>query len=163
MESRLQQRLRVEQGVSYGVQVTRLDRKRAAAVLVSAAVDRAAAAASLGTVLSTLRGLGESPVPLPTASWAAWQVARRYGFRFDTVAGAADALEELALEGRPPDWFERLPGSIAGLDPERLQAAARSLALGREAVVAVGDRGLLEPQLRRAGYQVEVLAAAPNR
>ncbi len=158
VESRLQQQLRVEQGVSYGVHVTRLDRRLGAAVLVSAAVDRGAAAASLGRVLSTLRGLGESPVPSLTSSWAAWQVARQYGFRFDTVAGASDALEELALERLPPDWFEKQPGSIAGLDPERIQAAARSLALGREAVVAVGDRETLEPQLRRAGYQVEVLA-----
>lgn len=158
LHSRLQQHLRVEQGVSYGVRVTRLDRNRAAAVLVSAAVDRDAAAASLGRVLSTLRGLGESPVSPLTATWASWQVAREYGFRFDTVAGASDAIEELALERRPPDWFEKQPESIAGLDPERIQAAARSLALGREVVVVVGDRGALEPQLRKAGYQVEVLA-----
>lgn len=161
--SRLQQHLRVEQGVSYGVHVTRLERGRAAAVTVSAAVDREAGARSLGRVLSTLRTLGESPVSRATAAWAAWQVARDYGFRFDTVAGATDALEELALERRPADWFEKQPESIAGLDPERIQAAARSLALGREAVVVLGDREALEPQLRKAGYQVEVVAEPAER
>jgi zinc protease len=158
LASRLQKHLRVEQGVSYGVRVTRLERDQAAGVLVAAAVDRDAAAASLGRVLSTLRSLGESPVPAATAAWAGWQVARDYGFRFDTVAGASEALEELALDRRPPDSFEKQADSIASLDPGRMQAAARSLALGREAVVVVGDREVLEPQLRKAGYRVEVLA-----
>jgi zinc protease len=157
LRSRLEQRLRVEQGISYGVQLHSEEHARGAALVVSTAVERPAAARSLGQILAGARGLGQSPVSPRTAGWAAWQVARAHGVRFDTVRGAARALEEMTLDGRPADYFETLRESIASLDAQRIQAAARGLATGREVAVVVGDRAALEPQLKAAGYRVEVV------
>lgn len=157
LRSRLEQRLRVEQGVSYGVHLFSHEQARGAALVVETAVERQAAARALGQVLAAARGLADSPVTPAIAGWAAWRVARAQTHRFDTVRGTAGALEELTLDGRPADGFETLPDSIATLDSQRIQAAARGLATGREIAVVVGDRAALEPQLAAAGYRVEVV------
>ncbi|HEY6104844.1 MAG TPA: insulinase family protein, partial [Anaeromyxobacteraceae bacterium] len=160
LRSRLQERLVMEQGVSYGVLVHVEEQARGAALVVETAVERPAAARSLGQILDTARGLAESPVTPAIAGWAAWQVARGHALRFDAVRGTAGALEEMLLDARPQDHFETLGDSIASLDPQRIRAAARAMGVGREAAVVVGDRAALEPQLAAAGYQVAVVPQA---
>lgn len=83
-------------------------------------------------------------------------VARDFAARFETVGDAADGLETIALHGLPPDHYDRMPERIASLDAARIQAAARSLALGREVVVVSGDR-VVVPALTAAGLAPEVL------
>jgi zinc protease len=161
LRSRLNRRIRIEEGVSYGVEVYGIEWREAAALVATTAVDRAAAASSLGTMLEAARSLAAKPVDDRAASRARWQVARQYAFEFDTVANVTPALEKIAWLGLPLDYFERMPPSIATLGPERIQATARTLTIEREAVVVVGDRRVLEPQLRKAGFELE-LAAQPG-
>jgi zinc protease len=73
------------------------------------------------------------------------------------VAACAAGLEELAEHGLPPDHYERLPASIASLDAGRIREAARSLSVGREVAVIQGDAATILPQLRAAGFDVEVV------
>jgi zinc protease len=155
MEFELQRRIRVQEGASYGVRVQPLRRALAEALLVTAAVDQAAAAHSLQRILGTVQSLAAEPPSPATARRARWQVARDYAFQFDTVGDVQDHLEESAFLGLAPDHWEKLSAAIASLTPERMQAAARSLGPGREVVVIVGDRKALGPQLQAAGYQVE--------
>jgi zinc protease len=155
LENRLTDRLRVQQGVSYGVAVETLDLERGAALLVGAAVDRDAAASALGALLAAPRALAEAPLFPADAARARWQVARATAFAYDTTADVAAALTRLATYRLPPDHYDRQPASIAALDPARIQAAAAALAVGREAVVVAGDAKLLRPQLEKAGYAVE--------
>ncbi len=89
-------------------------------------------------------------------------MARAQGLRLDTVRGTAGALEEIVREARPMTYFDTLAESMAALDPQRIRAAARALAVGREVAVVVGDRGALEPLLDAAGYRVEVVAEPPE-
>lgn len=155
LDFELRRRIRVQEGVSYGVYVQPLRRVLAEALLVTAAVDQAAAAHSLQRILGTIQALAAEPPSAAAAERARWQVARDYAFQFDTVGDVQDRLEESAFLGLPADHWERQAAAIASLTPERLQAAARSLGPGREVVVIVGDRKALGPQLQAAGYQVE--------
>jgi zinc protease len=156
VEHGLEQRLRLEEGVSYGAYVDELEHARSGALVVATAVDRDAAGEALTAVLAAPRALAnQAPFAAETAR-ARWQVARRFGYRFDTVRASADALEELAKHGLPPDRFEKLPADIATLDPARIQKAAAALGLGRESVVVLADAATVGPQLQAAGFTVEV-------
>jgi len=157
--SRLNRRIRVEDGVSYGVAAQVFDRRRGAALVVGAAVDREAAGRTLALMLEAARSLADRPGALDAVNRARWQVARSFGFAFDTVGSVARALEQLPALGLPPEYYETMPASIASLTPERVQAAARALALGREVVVVVADSQAVLPQLRRAGLEPELLPA----
>ncbi len=165
LRSRLTRRLRVEEGVSYGVHVFEIDHREASALVVSAAVDRQAAGRGLAYALESVRVLAGQPVPAARAARARWQVARSFAFRFDTVAENVAALDRMAVYGLPPDHYEGQPASIASLDAGRIQAAAGSLSVGREVAVIQGDAATLLPQLRAAGFEVEVVKppAAPAR
>jgi len=157
VESRLVQRLRVEEGVTYGVDVTTWDWPDAAAVVAATAVAAEAAGRATATIVGAVRALAEAPPPEASAAWGRWRVARDFEFRFDRMRGAAAALEEIAEGGLPPDYFETLPSSIAALDASRIQAAARSLALDRAVIAVSGDAASLLPRLRAAGVDVEVV------
>lgn len=107
------------------------------------------------TILRAAAGLAAEPLQPASAARARWMVAREFASRFDTVAGAADALETIALHDLPADHFDRMPASIAALDAARIQAAARSLTVGREVIVVSADRAVL-PALEAAGLAPEV-------
>jgi zinc protease len=157
LESRLNQRLRVEEGVSYGVSTSLVEHRQGAALLVAAAVDAEAAPRALRTVLRAAADLAKEPLHGASAARARWMVARAFATRFDTVDDVADALETIALHFLPPDHFDRLPASIASLDPARIQAAALTLSVGREVVVVSGDRSV-SAALAAAGVPAELRA-----
>ena len=66
----------------------------------------------------------------------------------------------MAIRGRPAGYWEAFPASLATVDPARVQAAARDLAIGREAVVITGDASRLRPRLEKAGYTVNRVVGA---
>lgn len=155
--SRLQQRLRVEEGVSYGVAASVVEHEQAAALVFAAAVEPDAAARSLKALLDAPARIAAEPPAAASAGRARWQVARAFAFAFDTVGEAADALVTQARFDLPPDHWERQPEAIGALTSERIQAAAAALAVGKESVVVIGDAAVLEPQLRAAGFVPEVI------
>jgi len=158
LRAQLMRSLRVERGVTYGVQVFGLDHAAAGALVLSTAVDQAAAADSLQSILDAIRRLGESPPSQAIADRARLQLARNHALAFDTASGAAGRLERIALHRLPPDYWERQAASTASLTPERIQAVARSVAIGRETVIVVADRRSVLQSLQAAGFEVEVQA-----
>jgi zinc protease len=159
VESRLERRLRVEEGVTYGVSASQLDWQRSGAFVLAASVERSAAATSASAMLRAIAEIAAGPAPAASVARARWQVARDFSFRFDTVAARARAYTEAALHGWTQDHYEKLPASIAALDAARIQAAAKALGVGREVVVVVGDKEALLPLLRKAGLEPEVVEA----
>ncbi len=157
LESQLNRSLRMEQGVTYGVHVFGLEHDLTSALVVSTAVEQNACARSLSTILAAPRQVADQGVPGTLAQSARLQLARAFARRFVTVRGAASGLQEIALRGLPPDYWERAPASIASLSSERIQASGRSLSIGKEVIVIVGDRSVVLPRLQSAGFQVEVL------
>lgn len=81
--------------------------------------------------------------------------------RFQTngqVLGAVMANDRL---GRPDDYYVTLPGRYRAIDATALNTAAKAYLQAEGLVfVVVGDRKVVEPQLKGLGLPVEVRAAA---
>lgn len=151
----LERQLRVENGVTYGASARWLPVGGADPLVVAAAVAEPATAASLGAILEGVARAASSLPPPVEVDRARWQVARRLAGGFGTVRTCAQELADMALRGRPPAFWETFPASLDAVDPGRVQAAARALAIGREAVVIVGDAARLRPLLEAAGFKVD--------
>ncbi|HSD21797.1 MAG TPA: insulinase family protein, partial [Anaeromyxobacter sp.] len=114
---------------------------------------------AITAALDSLREVSAEPLGSVDANLVRWLVARWQSFRFDTVGGRSEGVEQLFFADLPLDAWERLPASIAALTPERIRAAAQATAVGREVVVVQGDAATLAPALRDAGLSPEVLPA----
>ena len=156
----LQRRLRVESGVTYGVSARWVRLAAADPLVVTVAVAESATVESLGTILGSVAGAASRAAPAIEVQRARWQVARRLALGFGTVRSSAWELGDMAIRGRPAGYWEAFPASLATVDPARVQAAARDLAIGREAVVITGDASRLRPRLEKAGYTVNRVVGA---
>jgi hypothetical protein len=67
---------------------------------------------------------------------------------------------ELFVDGLPPDYHQRYPALIRGVDQAATFREAQRLSPERLVVVLVGDRGQIEPALARKGVRV---SPAPER
>ncbi|HEX8402137.1 MAG TPA: pitrilysin family protein [Allosphingosinicella sp.] len=89
--------------------------------------------------------------------------------RFETSGAVLQAMQTLALYGRPDDYYERLAGVYRGQTRASLDQAARAVINPNQFVwVVVGDASKVRPQLTKLGLPVEVRAAeaaptAPKR
>lgn len=161
LASRLERQLRVVSGATYSASVSRIDRGNSAAFVASTAVEEAALLPTMKVVLDALAAAPRISADDLDARRASFREARSLGLRFDGVGRSARALQRLVLEGRPDDYWESWPERLVSLDSAKLQAAARSLSLGREVVVVVGSASRLRPVLEGAGYRVEVSPEPP--
>lgn len=156
----LQRHLRMENGVTYGIRAQWLARGFADPLVLSLAVADGALVPSLRAILDTVADTAAKPAPVIDVQRARWKVARELTLGFDTVRTAGDELADMSLRRRPADFWERFPASLATVDPARVQAAAKGLAVGKEVVVIVGDATRLRPVIEKAGFRVDRVIAA---
>lgn len=141
------------------VRVELVERAGLSALTVAAPVTRGSAGAVVERFVAALVEAARTPLARREAGVARWEAARAVAWSRWTEADAAAALAAEAARGdvEPPD----LAADVAALGPERIQAAARAMDLGAPVVVAAGDPASLGSQLRAAGFEVEVVEAAP--
>ncbi len=161
LASSLERRLRVASGATYSASVVRIDRGNSAALVASTAVDEAALVPTMKVVLDSFAAAPQVAAGDVDTRRASFREARSLSLRFDGVGRSATALRRLVLEGRPDDYWETYPTRLVSLDSAQLQAAARSLSIGREVVVVVGSAARLQPLLANAGYKVAVSREPP--
>jgi hypothetical protein len=93
-------------------------------------------------------------------------VARTLAFAHATTADASAALARLAVFQLPADTWERAGADLTGVSPQRLEAAAKTLSIGRESIVVFGDLRKLEGPVRdvcrELGLTPEVIPAPPK-
>ena len=158
----LMRHLRMENGVTYGISARWRELEPADPLIVQMAVAEGALVSSLRAILDALADAAARPAPELDIHRARWKVARGLTLGFDTVRASAAELADLAVRKRPPDYWERYPASLSSVDPARVQAAAKGLAVGKEVVVIVGDATRLRPVIEKAGFRVDrVVAAKP--
>lgn len=75
---------------------------------------------------------------------------------FEEGGTLLSALDRNALLGRPDDFYTTLSGRYRKMSPRAVNAALEALPSDRIIWVVVGDRKLVEPQLRKLGLPVEV-------
>lgn len=146
--SRLNQNLREDKGYSYGAFSTFAFRPWRGPFLAAAAVQTEVTAEALTEFLRELRGIRER-VSEEELERARNYVALGYPATFQTVAGTAGALGEVALYGLPDDYIDSYIERVLAVTADDVQrVAAEYLDPERIAIVVVGDRDRIEEPIR---------------
>jgi zinc protease len=146
--SRLNQNLREDKGYSYGAFSGFGFRPWAGPFVAGAAVQTEATAEALTEFVRELEGILDR-VPEEELERARNYVALGFPSTFQTVAGTAGALGELALYDLPDDYYDRYVERVLAVTAEDVQrVAARYLDPDRVAIVVVGDLAGIEAPIR---------------
>ena len=158
--SRLNLDLREDKGWSYGVysQVTAPVGPRS--LLVSAPVQSDRTGDALRQLINQMRLLpARRPVEPGELARVTDGNIRGLPNRFETNMAVLGAVIQNERLGRPDDYQRTLPDRYRHIDAAALNTAARTwLQPDGLTVVVVGDRKLVEPQLKWLGVPVEVVA-----
>ena len=157
LRSATEQVLRVQYGMSYGIDIAAGEDLRGEVFSLQGFVNPGAAADALKHIFEVLDNLKKKP--LSPAELASVQVdlAADLGQSLQTALGVANALESSAVKHLPDDYWDKLPADIAALTPERIQAAAARLSIGNEDVLVSGRQETVYPTLLQAGLAVELV------
>ncbi|MDE8652620.1 M16 family metallopeptidase [Novosphingobium album (ex Liu et al. 2023)] len=156
--SRLNLDLREEKGWSYGVrsQISRPVGPREFAVIAPVQSDRTGDA--IKAILADMRAFpAKAPVTAQELERVTEGNIRGLPNQFETNADVAGAIRLNARLGRPDDYYQTIPARYRAIGKDALEAAARQYLLPQGLVfVVVGDRKVVEPQLRGLGLPVEI-------
>ncbi len=150
--SRLNMNLREHKGYTYGARSAWDWRVHERGPFVAtSSVQTAVTAAALSEFLKELDGMvGARLVEERELDFCKKYVTRGYTAGFETPSQVATQLETLFTYGLPDDYFNTvIPGVRAVTGEDVLRVAKKYLALDRLAIVVVGDRAKIEPELRK--------------
>jgi zinc protease len=156
MEDDLTERLRVAEGATYGVSVTSYTSDGGDALLLDTMVDAPKAGHALSTLLDRLGKVAEAP-PFPALVRARSEVAHEFSARTGTAARNARLVEAAFVDGRQPESWASYVDDAWAMSPDQLQETAAQLAVGREAIVVLGDPAVIRPQLEALGLTPKVV------
>jgi predicted Zn-dependent peptidase len=146
--SRLNQNLREDKGYTYGAFSSFAFRKLAGPFTASAQVQSDATDESLTEFLRELHGMLQ-PVPAAELSRAKNYLALQFPGAFQSVAGIANNLEELAVYDLPPEYFNEYVARVLAVTQQDVQRVARQyIDPERIEIIVVGDRASIEADVR---------------
>lgn len=156
--ARLNMNLRETKGWSYGVRGGANARENAVIYAMGGGVQADRTGDSIAEMKREVReflttnGVTDEELARNVAS----QVGELPG-QFETSPAVLSAMEDLALYGRPDDYYEQLVGKYTAQTTDSLDAAARAaLDLDDFVWVVVGDASVVQPQLEALGMPIEV-------
>ena len=170
--SRINMNLRETHGYTYGAFSALSENRGQGPFLIGTSVRADVTGASIDEILKEVKIMTEKPVTDEELRMAKESTVRTLPALFQTTGSSAGTIATLYLYDLPPDYYQTLPGRIAGITPADVQAVSKKyLAPDRMLVIAVGDRGKIEPQITKlklgsVAYRdldgKEVAAAATN-
>jgi zinc protease len=154
--SRLNQNLREKHGYTYGARA-HFDLERAPGPFVAeAAVRTDATAPALKETVAELAAM-RAPLSRDEVHKGRSLVLSAIVDAFGDGAATAGVLADLTTHKLPLDSWSRLPDALAALDvPQLAQAAARLFEPERLTIVIVGDRKLIDAQVRALPFAQHV-------
>jgi zinc protease len=156
--SRLNFTLREKKGYTYGASTGFSAFRRPSSFTARTSVftqNTAAAVADSLTEIGRMRtdDIGESEMTKARAT-----LFDRTAEALSTASGVAGTFADIGLYGLPADEPARFIAAVAATTPEDLrQAAARYLDPDKLAIIVVGDRATVEPELRAIGLPAPVV------
>lgn len=150
--SRLMTVIREREGLAYGVR-SGFDLRRAAGPFVVSTATRVAEAhRALDLILAELEGMRSGPPTPEELEHAKTYAAGSFALGLETSGAILGSLVDLDVHGLPMDGLDTYRARVAAVTPEdAAQAAARRLAPGRAAIVAVGPAEVLREALKDLG------------
>ncbi len=150
--SRLNMNLREQKGYTYGARSAFDWRVQQSGLYVASAnVQTAVTAPALAEFLKEFDGMvGGHPVDAKELDFCQKYVTRGYTAGFETPSQVATQLETLVVYRLPDDYFnEVVPNIRAVTADDVLRVGKKYLAIQQMVIIVVGDRKLIEPELRK--------------
>jgi zinc protease len=148
--SRLNLNLREQHGYSYGAGSFFFFNRMPGPFLAYALVRTDVTAAS---VTEMMKEIGKMSDTLPSAeemTLAKDSLVRSLPFTFETSDGVAGSFINIYNFDLGLDYYAKYPAMMQSVTPEQVQAGARKhIAPGKIIIVAVGDRGKIEAELKK--------------
>ena len=146
--SRLNQKLREQLGITYGVragQDWRLDR---GPFTISSALVTAETAHGLAETVKIVDDMAATDVPAAELEKSKQNLIRALPAQFDTNAATAEAFAELALHGLPDSWYAHYSDQIRKVTAKDVRTVAKSGIPTKQMVFAVvGDMAKVRADL----------------
>jgi zinc protease len=156
--SRMNQNLRERNGFTYGAQ-SGFDYHRASSHwTVQTSVRSEVTGAAMREIISELDAVsGDRPLTEEEVVIARDAESNTFPESFETPGRIAAALAQMAIFRLPDDYFAHFVDRLDATSPAEV-AQAMSLLIERQAVVVlvVGDRQVIEPKLKEAGFKTIV-------
>ena len=161
--SRLNLNLREDKGWSYGVRSAIRAPIGPRSFLVSAPVQSDRTGDSIKLILADIKAFPAArPVDVGELNRVTDGNIRALPNSFETNAQVLAAINANELLDRPEDYYQTLPARYRAIDARALDSAAKTyLTADQLTFVVVGDRKVVEPQLKALGLPVEI-GAAPD-
>jgi zinc protease len=152
--SRLNQNLREKNGYTYGARSGFRFRRSGSLWTVSTGVRTDATAAALKEVLSELDGLaGPRPLKADETAKAIGSEVKSHPDKFESPGSIAATFREMAEFHLPADYLDTFLTNLETTKPEQIiKAMGDVVTPGQRVILIVGDRKVIEPKLREAGY-----------
>ncbi|WP_260928628.1 M16 family metallopeptidase [Novosphingobium sp. 9] len=159
--SRLNSDIREEKGWSYGVASGVTQPMGPRALTLRAPVQSDKTGASIAAMIADMKAFpATQPVTPVELQRVTDGTIRGLPNEFETNSDVLSAIRKDELLGRPDDYYARLPATLRAIDGKAIgQAAAQWLQPGGMTFVIVGDKSVVEPQLKGLGLPVEVREA----
>jgi predicted Zn-dependent peptidase len=160
--SRLNLLIREEKGWSYGVRTGISAPQGQRLLTVAAPVQSDRTGDSIALILATMNDFagGKSGVNATELGRVTDGNIRGLPNRFETNAQVLGALLSMQARGLPDDYYTNLAATYRTLGASALDASAKQYLAGNDlAIVVVGDRKVIDPQLAKLGLPVEVMQA----
>jgi len=159
--SRLNADIREDKGWSYGVRtgVTQSTGPRAVQVMAPVQADRTG-----DSIRAIIKDMAAFPARQPVSAEEYQRVTegaiRALPTQFETSGAVLSAIAKNDRLGRPEDYYVRLAATYRAIDAKRIGAAAGQYLQPADLTwIVVGDRKVVEPQLKGLGLPVEVREA----
>jgi zinc protease len=148
--SRLSMNLREDKGYTYAVGSGFSYRRGSGPFTIRATVRADATGAALAEILREVGRMVKEPPGGEELERARNSQVQSLPGAFDTNAGVAGAFALLYVHDLGSDYFDRLPLLLGAVDARQVAAAARKYLVPADLrIIAVGDRAVIEPQLRK--------------
>ncbi|HEY0959186.1 MAG TPA: pitrilysin family protein [Novosphingobium sp.] len=159
--SRLNSDLREEKGWSYGVSSGVRSPKGPRSLAIGAPVQADRTGDSIKEILAVMQAYpAKRPVDAEELARVTEGNIRALPNRFESNGDVLGAILANELLGRPDDYYATLATRYRAIDAKALDAAAtRWLRPDGLTFVVVGDRKVVEPQLRKLGLPLEIAPA----
>jgi zinc protease len=148
--SRINLNLREKHGFTYGASSAFVFRRGPGPFLVGTSVRTDVTAAAVVEIFREIERMRESEITPEELATAKDSIARSLPGLFETTPESAWNTGQLFVHNLPLSYYHDLPEHIQKISAGRVQEVARKYLRPEEAViVAVGDRGKIEPELEK--------------
>lgn len=146
--SRLNQRLREQLGITYGIRAGQDWRLSRGPFTISSALVTASTAQGLSETIKIVDDLGATDLPAAELDKSKQNLIRALPAQFDTNASTAGAFAELALHGLPDSWYARYADAVRKVTAKDVRTLAKSaIPTGKMVFAVVGDMAKVRADL----------------